>query len=81
MHLVTRNILSAKIRGGLDAEKALVESWIMEYDARQENPIYGLAGRVYETRNRIKLLQEKIEMYKKRYGHVSRLSKCTTSLD
>lgn len=75
-------------KGGVDAAKALVDSWILEYDARDKNSTLGLVGILAENESKIKSLEKQLEMYENSYGPledvapavVMGLSKCTTSL-
>nr|GEU67193.1 hypothetical protein [Tanacetum cinerariifolium] len=56
------------LEGGVDATKALVDSWVMEYDAREKNPTLELAGIVSENESKIKALERELEIYECRYS-------------
>ena len=73
MEEVMRLMSDAYISGGVDAAKALLESWTVEYEARQKDPIAGLPGIANN-------LSEKLKWYSQNCGPLPTLSAVPSSL-
>ncbi|PWA80480.1 hypothetical protein CTI12_AA196400 [Artemisia annua] len=67
MEEVMRRMSDAYISGGVDAEKALLESWTVEYEAIQKDPIARLPGIATNV-------SEKLKWYSQHFGPLPILS-------